>query len=89
MLALRQLGELAATCYQPPVADINHELEIAEKISSNDGQATGASRKFQVNYLVRVCTVNVRWSQQVSGVPLVVMRRGPVGAAGDLWGIML
>ena len=53
------------------------------------GKATGASRKLQVKLLVRVCTVHVRRPQHVSGVPSAVMRRGPVGVAADLWGMML
>ena len=38
MTGWHQLSELAATCHQPLVADIHHELEVAEKISSNDGE---------------------------------------------------
>ena len=38
MLGWHQLSELAAACHQPLVADIHHELEVAEKISSNDGE---------------------------------------------------
>ena len=39
MLGWHQLSELAAACHQPLVADIHHELEVAEKISSKDGES--------------------------------------------------
>ena len=40
------------------------------------GKATGASRKLQVNFLVRVCTVQVRRPQHLNGVPLAVTSVG-------------
>ena len=40
-----------------------------------------------MNFLVRVCTVQVRQPQHLSGV--LVTRSGPEGAAADLWGMML
>ena len=38
MLGWYQLSKLAAAGHQPLVADIHHVLEVAEKVSSTDGE---------------------------------------------------
>ena len=64
-------------------------LKLQRKSAPMKGKATGASRKLHMNFLVRVCTVQVRQPQHLSSVPSAVTRSGPVGAAADLWGMML
>ena len=49
-------------------------LKLQRKSAPMMGKATGASRKLQVNFLVRVCTVHVQWPQHLSGVPSALMR---------------
>ena len=39
MLGWYQLSKLAAAGHQPLVADIHHVLEVAEKVSSTDGES--------------------------------------------------
>ena len=84
MLGWQQLGELATTCYQPLLLTSTMSLKLQRKSAPRMGKATGASRKLQVNFLVRVCTVHVWRPQHLSGVLSAVMRWGPVGAAADL-----
>ena len=52
MLGWHHLSELAAACHQPFVADIYHELVVAEEISSKDGEGHRCQQKAPCELLV-------------------------------------
>ena len=89
MLAWHQLSELAATCYQPFVADIHHALEVAEKISSNDGESHRCQQEAPGELLCAGVDGAPAVAPALEWCASVVTRRGPVCAAADLWGMML
>ena len=89
MLGWHQLGELATRATSLLLLTSTMSLKLQRKSAPRMGKATGASRKLHVNFLLRVCTMQVRRPQHLSGVPSAVTRRGPVGDAVDWWGMML